>query len=269
MRIVLLMILLPLVIGFGVVRAALVAMAQEEVRTRLEQIPAALLRLASTRVPAELREDQVAEWNAELEHIVAHRDGLPLTRLVEGIRFAAGILTRAPDIVSDLSGIRKLGKAAATVTAGALIAAVGLIGAVGSLWLAGVHGHGTVVLAGQVCVGLSWFTMGALIAAKKTATSWWWLAGAGLSAGNFAMAAGADRVLHICFGVSFGCLLGYVIRKERRLKRRITNLNALVDRGDFDAFKREHDALFPGCTKCAEYLPAGSLPSKRWIQEII
>jgi hypothetical protein len=84
---------------------ALVAggLVSEEVRGRLDRVPFAVLRLARTRLPAGLRErvhDQ--EWVPELEHILEHAELLPLTRLVTGLRYAAGLLVHAGTIAGAL-----------------------------------------------------------------------------------------------------------------------------------------------------------------------
>jgi hypothetical protein len=66
-------------------------------------VPFAILRLARARLPADLRErvhDQ--EWLPELEHILKHAELLPLTRLITGIRYAAGLLLRAGTVASEL-----------------------------------------------------------------------------------------------------------------------------------------------------------------------
>jgi hypothetical protein len=78
-------------------------MASEEARARLDQLPLTLLRLARARLPAELREsvhDQ--EWAPELEHILKHADLFPLTRLITGLRYAAGLLISAGTVATEL-----------------------------------------------------------------------------------------------------------------------------------------------------------------------
>jgi hypothetical protein len=66
--------------GLAGALAVLVAggVASEEVRARLDRLPFAVLRLARSRLPAELRErvhDQ--EWVPELEHILQHGRAVP------------------------------------------------------------------------------------------------------------------------------------------------------------------------------------------------
>lgn len=77
--------------------------ASEEVRARLDRLPFAVLRLARSRLPAELRErvhDQ--EWVPELQHVLQHAELFPLTRLITGFRFAAGLLLRAGTVAAEL-----------------------------------------------------------------------------------------------------------------------------------------------------------------------
>lgn len=91
---------------------ALVAggVVSEEVRGRLDRLPFAVLRLARTRLPAGLRgrvHDQ--EWVPELEHILKRAELLPLTRLVTGLRYAAGLLVHAGTIATSLEPSPGLG----------------------------------------------------------------------------------------------------------------------------------------------------------------
>jgi hypothetical protein len=44
------------------------------------------------RVPRDLRDDLAEEWQAELEFVLTGAEGMPLTRLVRGIRYTAGLL---------------------------------------------------------------------------------------------------------------------------------------------------------------------------------
>ncbi len=87
----------------GALKAAMSDMVQEEARTRLSRIPFALIRMAGMRVPAGLRDEVVPEWEAELEHIVSETEGLPLTRLLRGIGFAASLLLSARAVARGLT----------------------------------------------------------------------------------------------------------------------------------------------------------------------
>lgn len=89
--------------AIGIVKAAIGEMVQEEVSTRLGRIPFALIQLACMQVPPELRDDLAAEWNAELEYLLSDTDGMPLTRLVRGIRYSSGLLISARGITDELT----------------------------------------------------------------------------------------------------------------------------------------------------------------------
>jgi hypothetical protein len=86
------------------VRAAVVDMFSQEARTRLARIPFAVIRLARARLPRELRNNFTGEWNAELEFVLSGTDGMPITRLIRGIRYAVGLLLAARAIADGLTG---------------------------------------------------------------------------------------------------------------------------------------------------------------------
>jgi hypothetical protein len=79
-------------------------MLQEEAATRLSRIPFALIRLATARLPRELRDDMAAEWRAELNFLLHSTEGMPLTRLLRGIRYSLGMVKSAPAIADNLRG---------------------------------------------------------------------------------------------------------------------------------------------------------------------
>lgn len=93
-----------LVIAAGA--AAVAGLLNDESRARLEQLPSLLLAAAIRRLPEKIRADVAEEWRAELDHILHRFEAYPLTRLLCGIRFAAGLLRAAPSIGSDLVGVR-------------------------------------------------------------------------------------------------------------------------------------------------------------------
>lgn len=78
-------------------------MCKEEMRTRLNLLPCALIRLAIWRLPQQARSDASEEWHAELAYVLKDADGLPLTRLIRGIRYAAGLLLSARSIGRELA----------------------------------------------------------------------------------------------------------------------------------------------------------------------
>lgn len=73
-------------------RDAITDMCKEEVKTRLGALPYTLLRVVSLRFPRGERQDMICEWRAELDFILSETDGLPLTRLLRGIRYSVGLL---------------------------------------------------------------------------------------------------------------------------------------------------------------------------------
>jgi hypothetical protein len=93
-------------------------MLQEEAATRLSRIPFALIRLATARLPRELRDDMAAEWRAELHFVLHGTEGLPLARLLRGIRYSLGMVKSAPAIADNLKGsARRLLRTARYLTA--------------------------------------------------------------------------------------------------------------------------------------------------------
>jgi hypothetical protein len=109
-------------VAVGVAKAVMGVMIREEMQTRLGRLPFVLIRLASARVPrADLRDDLAAEWNAELEFVLTGTDGLPLTRLMRGVRYSTGLLLSAREITDGLgfgdnSRVRRLTAAALAMT---------------------------------------------------------------------------------------------------------------------------------------------------------
>jgi lipopolysaccharide/colanic/teichoic acid biosynthesis glycosyltransferase len=93
------------VIGFigTLLTATLGDLFSEEVRTRLERLPAAVIRFAGRRLPADVRDEWTDEWLAELAYILRGTESLPISRLVRGTRFAVGHLRSAPTIGRELS----------------------------------------------------------------------------------------------------------------------------------------------------------------------
>jgi hypothetical protein len=94
-------------LGTWLVRSAITAitqMCQEEMRTRLSRLPNALIRLATSRLPAHARADLADEWQAELAFVLTGTAGLPLTRLLRGTRYAIGLLWVSHGIARELSG---------------------------------------------------------------------------------------------------------------------------------------------------------------------
>jgi lipopolysaccharide/colanic/teichoic acid biosynthesis glycosyltransferase len=77
-------------------------LVSEEVRTRLERLPAALIRLAGLWLPASVRDEWTDEWLADLAYILRGTESLPISRLVRGTRFAVDLLLGARAIGREL-----------------------------------------------------------------------------------------------------------------------------------------------------------------------
>lgn len=91
----------------GLVTEVLKTMFMREVETRLHRLPYRILRIARRRLPAWHREQvHDHEWLPELDHIVRETEGLPLTRIVRGVRYAVGLLASARSISRALEGAR-------------------------------------------------------------------------------------------------------------------------------------------------------------------
>jgi mycothiol system anti-sigma-R factor len=78
-------------------------LVSEEVRQRLDRFPHALICLATRRLPDQLRAEQRDEWTAELYEVLRGAEALPITRLLRGTCYAAGLLRTAGDIGRQLA----------------------------------------------------------------------------------------------------------------------------------------------------------------------
>ncbi|MFY1698520.1 hypothetical protein [Solwaraspora sp. WMMA2101] len=87
----------------GLFVAALGDMISEEVRTRLDQLPHALVRLAARRMPASMRDELLEEWQGELYEFLHGAEAMPVTRLVRGLRYATGLLWTTPKVARALN----------------------------------------------------------------------------------------------------------------------------------------------------------------------
>jgi hypothetical protein len=148
-------------------RVALGGMLQEEARTRLSRIPFALIRLASSRLPSELRCDLAAEWKAELEYLLADTDGLPVTRLLRGIRYSAGLLASAPAIADGLSGSDKRLVRRVRLVGAAVSVTIGLSGF--ATGISEIMSEGSHALPGiaTVCTAMAYFGLACIIAGTR------------------------------------------------------------------------------------------------------
>lgn len=83
-------------IGTFIVLAALGDMVSEEVRDRLDHLPHAILRLAARRLdPAERVILYQEVWLPDLAYYLKGDEARPVTRLIDGITYAIGILISA------------------------------------------------------------------------------------------------------------------------------------------------------------------------------
>jgi len=97
-------IVVALVLSVGMLTwRALGVMCAEEINTRIGRLPNALIRVAALRLPRDVRSDLADEWTAELDFIISGTDGLPVTRLVRGLRFAVSLLRVAPSVAHELT----------------------------------------------------------------------------------------------------------------------------------------------------------------------
>ncbi len=100
-----------LTLAFRWLLVALADLMSEEARTRLARIPFAIVRLARARLPRDLRDDLAQEWDAELMFVLTGTEGMPITRLLRGTRFALGLLRAAPAVADGLTGrTRRFGR---------------------------------------------------------------------------------------------------------------------------------------------------------------
>ena len=77
----------------GLGMTAIGDMVSEEVRDRLDHVPHAILRLAARRLDPEQRATIYEEvWLPDLAYFLRGDEARPVTRLVQGTRFAVGIL---------------------------------------------------------------------------------------------------------------------------------------------------------------------------------
>ncbi|MBG0818286.1 hypothetical protein [Planomonospora sp. ID82291] len=66
---------------------------KQEAATRLERLPLWLLHRAARDLPADIRDEVLDEqWIPDLLHVCRDADGMPLTRVWKGARFAIGLM---------------------------------------------------------------------------------------------------------------------------------------------------------------------------------
>ncbi|MFD3400074.1 hypothetical protein ACFWUU_05345 [Kribbella sp. NPDC058693] len=77
-----------------------ISLLAKEAEARILVIPQLLVRVAGWLLPRAQRHKHVQVWTAELHHVTVGLDGLPITRLARGIRFALGVVRAAPRIAT-------------------------------------------------------------------------------------------------------------------------------------------------------------------------
>jgi DNA helicase HerA-like ATPase len=91
----------------SVLWATVTDMCKDEVRTRLSGLPHLLIRVASLRIPRDVRGDITAEWNAELYYILRGTEGLPVTRLLRGVTYSVDLVLRgAPAVAREIAAAK-------------------------------------------------------------------------------------------------------------------------------------------------------------------
>jgi hypothetical protein len=86
--------------------------SSQEMRTRLERLPQTLMGWTARLLPDDVLEDLLDEWTAELMFILRYTEGLPLTRLWRGIRFASSLMLSGPALGKDQAIGERIGRAA-------------------------------------------------------------------------------------------------------------------------------------------------------------
>src|SRR5574341_1311394 len=86
---------------------ALGNMAATEAQARLDGVCFLLLRVARSRLPADLRVPlHDGEWVPELHHILAREEARPITRLVQGLAYSLSLLFHTRNVATEVSTSR-------------------------------------------------------------------------------------------------------------------------------------------------------------------
>ena len=85
----------------------ILAMLDEEIRTRISRLPNAVIYLIALRFPRKVRRDLIDEWTTELEAVVSGTEGLPVTQLLEGLEYAWSLRHFQRADGRRLTGIRR------------------------------------------------------------------------------------------------------------------------------------------------------------------
>jgi hypothetical protein len=99
--------LICIVVGFitALLLGSLYGLINEEIRGWLSIMPHGILRLAATFLdPSQRATIYQDEWLPELSYILRCADDRPITRLIRGIKFAAGLLISSHRVARRLTG---------------------------------------------------------------------------------------------------------------------------------------------------------------------
>ena len=107
--------------GGVVVLGVITSLVTQEATGWLDKVPGWLLRLARRRLPLTSRDTLYDEWAAELHAALHDMDSRPLSRLVLGIRYAAGLLRTARRVANELGPARDFNHRAETTAADRLV----------------------------------------------------------------------------------------------------------------------------------------------------
>lgn len=91
------------------VTGVVTGLAQDELKGWIGRLPFWLLRIATKRVPEDIRDSLREDWEAELHHLLRDKTDRPITRLVVGLRFSLGLVSggaKAADEITYLHGRR-------------------------------------------------------------------------------------------------------------------------------------------------------------------
>lgn len=90
----------------AVIVGVLTSLLIKETEGLIDALPGLMLRLARRRLPAGDRDELYDEWTAELHVALYFTEGRPLSRLLLGIRYSAGLLRTARRIADELGPTR-------------------------------------------------------------------------------------------------------------------------------------------------------------------
>lgn len=97
------------------------SLVTQEATGWLDMVPGWLFRLARRRLPLTSRDTLYDEWAAELHAALHSLDSRPLSRLIFGIRYAAGLLRTARRVARELGPARDFSYRAGTTDADRLV----------------------------------------------------------------------------------------------------------------------------------------------------